>query len=533
MTLSLCTTSCKSVWFEKEIEIYAHGDIHGRFFGKDYINGEATASSLSHIYGYVKSRRDSIGKENILFLDLGDHNHGDNAAYYFNNVHKYEHNEDHLYPRIANFAGYDAAIVGNHDIEAGREALDKIARQSEFPYLAGNLSDSLGNLFEDYTIIEKGGLKIAVIGFTTPAAEKWIGSEKKRGINFTPIHKLAQNSVNKVIEKEKPDLTILAIHAGTGNGDSTNHENPGLYLAKSIKGADIILTAHDHKSYNNNVKSKDSVLVINSGEWGKKLARINIGVTRKFGKITALKYKPELVDCTVLSPDSSFDNHFENEYYAVKEFSNKNLGISDRDIAPGKILEGSCTYSNLLHYVQLKKSGADISFVSPTKFRGTIPAGNINYNTVLQMYPFENILYTVSLTGKQIKHYLELCCSDYDENGKYKGNPARFDCAGGLNYTVDCTKPVGERIQIHSLQNGKTFSENKRYSIAMVSYRANGGGDILTQATGYPVKKLEELVLCKHGDVRELIYQFFLSGKKVSEIENFSTWKLISSCSVQ
>ncbi len=527
-TSSFCTTSCKSEDVVREVELYAHGDIHGKFFSKDYMKGEANASSLSQIYGYVKERRDAIGSNKVVLIDLGDHNHGDNSTYYYNHVYKYGENENHFYSSIANFVDYDAAVIGNHDIEAGREILNKIQHELNFPYLAANIKKNEDFPFDRYTILDKNNLKIAIVGFTTPSAEKWIGEEKKEGLSFIPIHHIAQDLIDEVNEKENPDITIMALHAGTGDGNIENLENPGLYLAKTLKGVHVILTSHDHISYCNNVTSSDSVLIINSGEWGKKLSKIALSVKKSKGKVQKITYQPELIEISELTPDKLFDNYFNAKYNAVKDFSCKQIGSTDLEIIPSEILQGPCTYSNLLHYVQLKETEANISFVSPTKFRGTIKEGKMDYNTVLQLYPFENSLYTVSLTGAQILKYLEICYSGYDKYGQFKGSPVKFDCAGGLRYSVDCKKPSGHRITIHSFINGKEFSLTDTYKVAMVSYRANGGGDILCDATGYPVNKLEELIISKHSDVRELIYQFFLSGKKVSQTQDIADWKLIT-----
>lgn len=504
-------------------ELYAHGDVHGCFFSNNYTDGGVKDASLSSIASFLAHRRGE--NENVVLLDLGDHNHGDNSTHYYNYVHEYLPDEKHIYPRIANYMDYDAIVVGNHDIEVGKNMFSRIKEELDAPYLAANvIYTSNGEpYFQPYTIIEKRGIKIAVIGLTTPEVKKWLGQEKMEDLDVIPIKECAEKWVSLVKDKEKPHFVFLAVHAGTGNGTPDDIGDPCRYLASSLDGIDGVFAAHDHIPYcGKEWNGGDSVFVVNSGPYANKLSGVKLSFTVLDGNVQERKYDPFLVDMKGIESDSLYNVTFNDDYLRVKDFSNKRIGTIDEDIIPGKIFDAPCLYSNLLHYVQLKCSGADVSFVSPTKFRGSIPAGDISYNDILAMYPFENLLYKVSLTGAQIKNYLELSYNNW------KQNPIAFDCAGGLSYIVDFSKPLGSRVDVISFADGREFNENDTYTAAMASYRANGGGDLLLQATGLNTKQLEGIFVEKYGPVKEMLYYFFINEKKTAaSLAAVSDWKIL------
>lgn len=507
--LSSCIFSCNDTIADGEYELvlYSHGDIHGNWF-----------TTLPSIAAQINAEREEIGKDNVIFIDLGDHNHGSDAAYYYNHVYEYNFGEEHIWSRVAEYLEYDAIVVGNHDIEAGPQNWKKINNELDIPYLAANILDSITvkPYFKPYTILNKGDIKIAVIGFTTPAAKLWLGSEKKSGIYFEDICLMADSLVRYVNDKEEPHFTILALHSGIGSGFVEDTEDVAAYLASTIDGVDLILAAHDHVGVINKYGKNN---VVSSNAYGKDIIKTRIKIVVQDGKTIENNLSIESIETDSILPDRNFQEHFAREIKSVEEFSSSVIGQADMDIDPKQILKGSCTYSNLLHHVQLDESGADISFVSPSKFRGVVPAGEITYKDILQMYPFENILYKVKLSGREILLYLEESYKIFDSNGNLVGSPQNFDCAGGIDYIVDFKQPVGKRITINSMDNGKIFDPDSEYTAAMVSYRANGGGELIMNATGLSADDLESRVLAKYSDVRKLLFNYFKSGNSLKKAE--------------
>ena len=123
---------------ERKLYVVTTGDVHGSWFDRAYVEGQGLRTSLMSVKSYVDSLRKAVGEENVLLLDAGDCLQGDNAAYYFN----YEDTSvPHLFPRIVAYMGYDAVIVGNHDIETGHKVYDRVNAElaaSGIPWLGGN-----------------------------------------------------------------------------------------------------------------------------------------------------------------------------------------------------------------------------------------------------------------------------------------------------------------------------------------------------------------------------------------------------------
>ena len=526
LTLSLCIISCKSgrITGNYNIELYAHGDIHGCFFDSLYTGNKERVASLANISSFISERRGICGEENIILLDLGDNIHGDNSTHYYNYEHNYSKGEKHLYTRIAEYLGYDCSVVGNHDIETGKALLEKLKDESSFPYLAANIvGTSTGKpVFDPYVILNRNGLKVAVIGLTTHEVKLWLGKEKMEGMDVLPAGSVISDLVDEIKTTEKPHLIVIALHAETGNPEDDNFENSAGWIAANVKGIDLVLASHDHiplcgKFWN----GSDSILVVNSGAYGNELSGVKMNVSLENGVVVGKDISGKLIGMAEIPKDTAYLNEFRVDFLRVKEFSAQKLGEIDSEINPSEIFYAPCVYSNLLHYVQLKESSADVSFVSPSKYSGTVPAGEISYNDILVMYPFENLLYNVSLTGHQIKNYLEL---SYD-NWKHK--PVSFDCAGGLAYSVDFSRKTGDRVTIHSFTDNRKFCLDSTYTAAMASYRANGGGGLLMEATGLHAGQLDGIHKQKFGAIKDMLYKHF-KGSKISSLQlsEVASWEI-------
>jgi 2',3'-cyclic-nucleotide 2'-phosphodiesterase/3'-nucleotidase len=193
-------------------------------------------------------------------------------------------------------------------------------------------------------------------------------------------------------------------------------------------------------------------------------------------------------------------------------------------------------YVSLLHTVQLGASGADISIAAPLTYDGKVAKGQLVFNDMFTIYPYENQLFVLRLSGKEIKDMLEFSydhwiCTPGDHVLRISQTPDprtgaakwsfvnrsyNFDSAAGIVYDVDVTKPAGSRVIIRSLAGGKPFDENATYTVAMTSYRANGGGDLLTLGAGIPHEQLGSRVIARYPEIRDLVYAFIKSHDEVN-----------------
>ena len=244
LLLLACSCTERSV----RVEIIATNDTHGALFPRGYTEDTSVRSSLASVCTYADSLRNAVGEDHVILLDCGDHLQGDNAVYYFNYVDTVA--DKHLISRVFNYMKYDAAVVGNHDLEAGHPVYDRIASELECPYLAANAVDVTDGeaWFDRYAVMEKDGLRVAVIGFTNPNIKQWLAPSLWSGLRFEPILPYAQKIVDRVIGREHPDIVIAAMHTGTGDGNPANGENQALACLNTLEGVDFVFCAHDHSS---------------------------------------------------------------------------------------------------------------------------------------------------------------------------------------------------------------------------------------------------------------------------------------------
>lgn len=507
--------------------ILTTNDVHGCYFDSVYV-GDRTKNSLLAVSYLVDSVRAATGGENVVLIDAGDCLQGDNAAYYFNYVDTVT---PHLYGRMADYMKYDAVAVGNHDIETGHPVYDRLDREMKTPLLAANaIADASGKpYFQDYVILKRHGVKIAVLGFTNPNMKNWLSYSLWSGMKFESLIPLVQNDVDRVIEKEKPHLVIVAAHAGTGNGDGTQLENQGMDLFKSLKGVDFLICAHDHRPF---VAQNDSICLINSGSHCRNVGSGTVTLEFVDGKCVSKTLGASLIPVNKEKVDAEMKEVFRSDYEAVKEFTLRPVGELEVPLRTRDAYAGMSDYINLLHAVSLSVPEARLSLAAPLTFNGYVRPGTLLYNDLFTVYPFENQLYVVRMTGKEVIDCLEYSYAAWVNTVKGRGNEHilrivnepdprtgqkrwsfvgrsyNFDSAGGLVYDVDVTKPAGSRITVKSLADGSPFSEEAEYNVAMTSYRASGGGGILREGAGIDTDSIDSRIVARYPEIRELVYGY-------------------------
>lgn len=532
------------------LTILETSDVHGKYFDSLY-NGTANRTSLANVSAYFNECDSICGKENVIRIDNGDFVQGDNAAYWANFIDTLS--DPHLMVKLVDYLGYDALVVGNHDIEAGHNVYDRIYSQLKVPYLAANIvKDGTDEpYFKPYTIINRNGLKVAVIGYENSNIKSWLGEKLWKGMDFKDIRECVQAMVDFVNEKEKPDITIVSCHAGVGSGEYDDFENPSLYLARTLTGIDALLCGHDHAPYSE--KLNNGTVIVDPGARCSHVAQVDMEIEIRDGKVVSKSSECKLVPMEDTPKDEKYISRFKDDFRKVFEFSNKGIGTLEENLVMSDAFFGQCAYINLVQNAQLEASGAQISLAAPLTSKGRLDRGDLSFQDLFVIYPFENELYKIELSGKQIKDYLEysymLWIGDapvgrehllyIEENesaadGQNAGqsrkyrfvNPSfNFDAAAGINYTVDIRKPYGQRVDILGMQDGTEFKEDTKYAVAISSYRANGGGKLLTEGAGISNEELPDIVVEKYSDIRSIIYNLFINGRIDSQAH--SNWKFI------
>ena len=501
-------------------------DIHGSVFNFDFINQRESFGSLSKVQTLLNQLR----KDNsVILLDNGDILQGQPSVYYYN----YENTKDHhLISKVYNYMNYDAATMGNHDIEAGHAVYDKVVKESNFPWMAANaINTSDGKpYFNPYTIILRDGIKIAVLGLITPGIPKWLPEELWSGIEFDDMVESAKEWLSYIMENEKPDLMVGLFHSGFdytyGNVtyDTYLNENASKIVAEQVPGFDIIFVGHDHRTWNEKVKSIDGseVLVMGPTSSGRQVAKAKIHFQQNADGTYNKSVTGEIVDMKPYKPDSLFNATFQNEFNEVKEFVSRKVGDFTKTADSHDALYGPSEFIDLINEVQLEIAEAEISFAAPLSFGSVIKEGPVYVSDMFKLYRFENFLYTMKLSGKEIDNYLEYSFGNWyntmqspddnllqfnvDSSGKpvysekyksysLKNNFYNFDVASGIKYTVDISKNMGDMVEIISMTNGDAFYMDSIYHVAINSYRGNGGGGHLEQGAGIEKDEIKNRII--------------------------------------
>ncbi len=542
---------------KKSIRIIETTDVHGVILPYDFIEKKKIDFSMASSYDYIRQARKEKGI--TVLLDDGDNLQGQPEVYYYNFI---DTASVHFVADVMNYMGYDAVTAGNHDVETGHSVYDRLVKEYNFPLLAANAVDiKTGKpYFKPYQIVVKDGIKIAVLGLVTPAIPNWLPQELYKGIEFRDMVETARKWMPVLLD-EKPDIVIGLFHSGWNRNESKTeatdnlNENGSAAVAYNVPGFDIIFNGHDHKVTNEKFVNSagDTVLILNGGSRSEKLAEADIIFSHRtlIGK-KHLQMSGKILNVADYKPDSGFMARFTPQYNTINEYVNREIGNISTTISSRDAYFGSSAFVDMIHTIQLETTGADISFAAPLSFDVQINKGPVTVGDMFKLYRFENMLYTMTLTGDEVKKYLEYSYSEWYNtmrgpadmllklrtgkdgkptitNGKawFKNQSYNFDSAAGIEYTVDVSKPEGSRITIKGFTDGRPFEHNKTYKVAVNSYRGNGGGGHFTEGAGIPKDELRKrLISSTDRDLRYFILKSIEAKKSISPVP-LNNWKVI------
>ncbi|HSV87344.1 MAG TPA: bifunctional UDP-sugar hydrolase/5'-nucleotidase, partial [Bacteroidales bacterium] len=440
------------------------------------------------------------------------------------------------------------------------EVYNRLIKEFRFPYLGANVinTETGKPFFKPYTIVERQGVRIAVLGLTTPGVPTWLPEKLWQGMSFQEIAEAAEYWVNIIKQNERPDAIVGLFHSGMGvaNPDQGSLENASYYVALTVPGFDVIFTGHDHREWLKRVQNPegDEVLLVGPGAFAEKIGVVEFTFYRNPDRSFVItNTKAELIPATTIAPSPDFFRLFEKDVNEIISFSNEGVGQLKGDMKSIDAFFGSAPFVDIVHDLQLQMTDADISFTAPLSFNQTLRSGTMRVRDFFNLYRFENYLYVMELTGTEILNYLEysyglwlnqmtgpddhLLLFREDDNGQpladsrgsfRLSNPSfNFDSAAGILYTVDVSKPAGQRITISGMEDGTPFKHEKTYRVAINSYRGSGGGGHLTDGAGIPHEKLQErIVFTSENDLRSEMIDYFREKKEVSAKAR-NNWRIV------
>lgn len=541
-----------------KLRVIETSDVHGSFFPYDFINRKPKAGTLARVSSYVNDLRKTY-KDNVILLENGDILQGQPTCYYYNYVNTQARN---VASDVVNFMKYDAQAFGNHDVETGHPVYDKWIKELNCPVLGANIIDTkTGEPYvKPYIILNREGVKVAVLGLLTPAIPNWLTENLWSGLHFENMVTSARKWMKHILENEKPDVVIGVFHSGKDGGIVTPEyeEDASLRVAKDVPGFDLVLFGHDHTRCNETVTNVEGKPVICLDPAYNALSVADAEITLTLNKkkvngkkqyvVTDKKVVGNLADVTKCPIDEEFMKAFEPQIAEINQYVGKQIGTFKNTIHSRESFFGSCAFNDFILNLQLEMTKADISFNAPLQFNSTINAGPVYVSDMFNLYKYENQLYVMRLTGEEIRKHLEmsydlwvntmkspddhLLLLDTQTKGDqqrlgFKNLSFNFDSAAGIDYEVDVTKPDGEKVKILRMSNGQPFDEKKWYNVAVNSYRGNGGGELLTRGAGIPKDSLDSRII--YRSKRDQRYYLMEAIEKMGTIEAKANnnWKFV------
>lgn len=541
-----------------KLRIIETSDVHGSFFPYDFIARKPKSGTLARVSSYVDSLRQTY-KDNLILLENGDFLQGQPTCYYYNYINTQARN---VASDVVNYMKYDAQAFGNHDIETGHAVYDKWISELNCPVLGANIIDTkTGQPYvKPYIILERQGVKVAILGMLTPAIPNWLTENLWSGLRFENMVTCAKKWMKYLQENEKPDVVIGLFHSGKDGGIQTPEydEDASLKVAKEVPGFDAVLFGHDHTKCDETITNVagQQVLLLDPANNANSVADVEITITQATKKvkgkktlgIVSKKVEGKLADVTTCPIDQKFMETFKPQMDEVNKYVSKQIGTFKNTIYSRDSYFGSSAFNDFILNLELQITKADIAFNAPLQFNSSIKAGPIYVSDMFNLYKYENQLYVMKLTGEEIRKHLEMSYDLWVNTMKspddhlllldsktwgdqqrlgFKNFSFNFDSAAGIDYEVDVTKPDGEKVKILRMSNGQPFDEKKVYTVAVNSYRGNGGGELLTRGAGIPKDSLESRIVWRSE--KDQRYYLMEEIEKMGEIDAKpnNNWKFV------
>ena len=278
------------------------------------------------------------------------------------------------------------------------------------------------------------------------------------------------------------------------------------------------------------------------------VADARICLSKANGKWTVDSIRGSINSVANLPIDQAYEDHFKAYINKVNRFNDEPIGTFKHTIRTADCYFGNSAFNDLILNLELSITGADIAFTAPLLFNDSIKAGPVAMSDMFKLYKYENMLYVMRLTGEEIRKHLEmsydlwfntmtgpddhLLLLDRRTGGDaqrmgFKNLSFNFDSAAGIDYTVDVTKPNGQKVTILRMSNGQPFEPKRWYRVAINSYRANGGGELLTRGAGIPKDSLASRIVWKSDRDQRYYLMQEIKRQKVLDPQPNHNWKVI------
>lgn len=515
------------------ISVLATTDLHGNIFPVDYYTARPANRGLAKLATLVKAAR--AENPNSVLIDCGDTIQGSPLEYVYQSFVstgrlplklRFEGSPLESDPMMLamNHLAFDAMVLGNHEFNFGLRNLRRARSSAGFPWLSANtLASGDAQPFDPHLVKTVAGVKIAIIGVTTPSVPIWEKPQNYAGYRFESARNAVERSL-AALRLEKPDLVVVAAHAGL----DTTEENPMRGVAESVPGIDVIVFGHTHQEVPS--RTVNGVLVMQPKNWGMSLGRADFTLEREPGAPWRIVAKTSrLVPVTASVPADEKILTLGKPYHDLAEsYLNTEVARVDRDLdaALGRVEDIALV--DAVHAVQLHYTGADVSFTALFNPRVQVSKGPVTVRQIAALYLYENELYAIEGNGKMVKdalenaaHYFLSCSGDSCSQAPLINKSVlgfNFDMAQGVTYDIDLTRKEGDRIR-NLTWKSSPLEPDRKLRIAINNYRAGG-------SAGYEMFRDAKVLWRSSQDIRQLMIDYY-SGRRTLPANPDNNWRIV------
>ena len=545
---SLFALSAVSTAMAQEVNIKLLGtsDVHGRIVPWSYgADVEDKSGSYAQIATYVKDVRKN--NKNVVLVEVGDAIQ-DNQIDVFAKDKKYY--KDHPIPKVLNEMNYDIFVLGNHEFNFGMKALDEILKDIKAKKLTANFYHKKNDkrYIDATTIIEKDGVKLGIIGLSTPMSAKFEeDTGNLKDMKFTSPTEEARTQVEK-LKAKGVDAIIAVTHMGIDN--ENNIPDTGMRdVINAVDGIDVVIAGHMHKDVPS--ETIKNTLITEPHRYGTVVSEVDLTFDINDKKeVKLVKKESKTVPVKELEADKKIAEIYKPYHEKLRELNNVVIGQTENEMVPQETKHGvSAAFSkdtglsSFINDVEQHYSGADVVTFSFDHQKARMNKGDIKKKDIIFNYRYAGGDVTVyELTGKQLKEYMEWSANYFDTiqpgDTEYRYNAERkkskyvtYDIFGGVNYKIDLRNPKGSKIVDLTLADGKPVTDDMKLKVGMNSYRfaqLNGKGGIW-EGQQIPVLWESKVAMGREkGTIQNMMIDYITNVKKGKiDGQSHNRWEII------
>ncbi|MBS5616195.1 MAG: bifunctional UDP-sugar hydrolase/5'-nucleotidase [Haemophilus parainfluenzae] len=545
---SLFALSAVSTAMAQEVNIKLLGtsDVHGRIVPWSYgADVEDKSGSYAQIATYVKDVRKN--NKNVVLVEVGDAIQ-DNQIDVFAKDKKYY--KDHPIPKVLNEMNYDIFVLGNHEFNFGMKALDEILKDIKAKKLTANFYHKKNDkrYIDATTIIEKDGVKLGIIGLSTPMSAKFEeDTGNLKDMKFTSPTEEARTQVEK-LKAKGVDAIIAVTHMGIDN--ENNIPDTGMRdVINAVDGIDVVIAGHMHKDVPS--ETIKNTLITEPHRYGTVVSEVDLTFDINDKKeVKLVKKESKTVPVKALEADKKIVEIYKPYHEKLRELNNVVIGQTANEMVPQETKHGvSAAFSrdtglsSFINDVEQYYSGADVVTFSFDHQKARMDKGDIKKKDIIFNYRYAGGDVTVyEMTGKQLKEYMEWSANYFDTiqpgDTEYRYNAERkkskyvtYDIFGGVNYKIDLRNPQGSKIVDLTLADGKPVTDDMKLKVGMNSYRfaqLNGKGGIW-EGQQIPVLWESKVAMGREkGTIQNMMIDYITNVKKGKiDGQSHNRWEII------